>query len=360
LPNKEESLRLSALRFPLIFGVVFIHAYETTVGLSNKIVGIAHTSIYVDLIRNLFSQELARTAVPTFFLMSGYLFFAGFEWSYKGYFDKLRRRTRTLLIPFLLWNIGTLLMIAIAQILPATQDYFTGKNVEHKLITTYSLLDYPEAILGIGRRPISYQFWFIRDLMVLDLLAPFIFLLNKRFPLLFLGCLFINWVFGYNSIPFLPAEGTFFFSLGCFLGYKGKSLFILDSHWKTIAIIYGLSLLFDMSLIHTPYSLSIHYICILLGVPIVLFVTKIIISSEALSKRVIALGGASFFVFAAHEPLLTIVRKIAYKILHPESNLLVLALYFILPLTIISLTTLAYYALNRLYPKFIAVITGGR
>ncbi len=131
--NAQSSLRLNLLRFPLIVGVVFVHAYETTVGFSGGSVsiGLNQNNVISEFIRNLISQEIARIAVPIFFLMSGYLFFAGFVWSKENYLDKVKSRIKTLLIPFLFWNIATLLLIALGQSLIVTQRTFFWEKPFH-------------------------------------------------------------------------------------------------------------------------------------------------------------------------------------------------------------------------------------
>jgi len=55
----NSSERLQLLRFPLIVGIVFIHAYSTTVGLSVGEIGVAQTSLSSDLVRNFISQGIA-------------------------------------------------------------------------------------------------------------------------------------------------------------------------------------------------------------------------------------------------------------------------------------------------------------
>jgi peptidoglycan/LPS O-acetylase OafA/YrhL len=71
-----SSLRISLLRFPLIVGVVFIHNYEATVGFTNgtMAIGLSQNNFVSEFIRYLISHGIAGLVVPTFFLMSGYLF----------------------------------------------------------------------------------------------------------------------------------------------------------------------------------------------------------------------------------------------------------------------------------------------
>ena len=72
------------------------------------------------------------------------------------------------------------------------------------------------------------------------------------------------------------------------------------------------------------------------------------------------MSGCSLFVFAVHEPLLTVMRKISYKMLQPNNDLLVLSLYLIIPFFVIALSMLAYMAIKSIAPKFLSVISGGR
>ena len=124
--------------------------------------------------------------MPLFFLMSGYLFFATFHWSERTYMRKVMgRRLRSLLIPFLFWNILVLAFMAIVQAIPSIQPYFTGTG---KKIYEFGAYDYLSALFGLQGYPIAYHFWFIRDLMLLVLLAPVIAVIVRFVPIpFFLG-----------------------------------------------------------------------------------------------------------------------------------------------------------------------------
>lgn len=93
------------LRFPLIVGVVFIHCFGEPFDYES--INFSHlTGIdYYNLFRVSISHVLTHVCVPTFYLISGYLFFIGLEkWNWNNYLNKLRKRVRSLLVPFLIWN----------------------------------------------------------------------------------------------------------------------------------------------------------------------------------------------------------------------------------------------------------------
>ncbi len=356
--DNMSSERLSVLRFPLIIGVVFIHAYGTEVGLSNGAIGVVNTGYWVDFCRDLVSQGIARVAVPLFFLMSGYLFFLGFSFSVENYTKKVKSRLKTLLIPFLFWNIATLLLIGLAQYLPATQSFFSGKNAP---ISTFGIFDYFNAIIGIDRSPISYQFWFVRDLMVMILVAPAIYLLLNKAPKVFLLVLFALWFLNVWPI-YIPSSAAFaFFYSGAYFAHSNTSLFALDRFGSLILLVYLITLFADTAIMNN-YIINnyIHKIGILLGVGSALYVTKAIVESIYMKKILLWASGCSFFVFAVHEPLLTVIKKLSYKVLHPSNDLTVLSLYFFVPIFVIICSTLLYISMKSITPKFLCVISGER
>ena len=211
--SSETSLRLNLIRFPLIVGVIFIHTHSTTVGFNSgsAIIGLTNDGFISLFIRNLISQEIARIAVPIFFLISSYLFFISFDGTYANYLKKIKARLHILLIPFLFWNIATLLVIALGQYLPSTQAYFSGKN---PFIASFRGIDYLRYIFGIGVNPISYPFWFIRDLMLLCLISPIIWILTKKVPYIWIGILLCCWLTN-NWFLFSPnIDAVLFFSIG--------------------------------------------------------------------------------------------------------------------------------------------------
>lgn len=354
--DKKESLRLDLIRFPLIVAVVFIHAYESNVVFSGLQISANQTGIVTNFIKNIISNGVARVAVPLFFLMSGYFFFVGLS-SKEKYFIKLKKRIKTLLIPFVFWNSFTLLVIALAQILPATQVFFSGKN---PFVINFSLFDYLNAIIGINRLPISYQFWFIRDLMILVLFVPFIIIALRFVPILFLLIVFICWFFDY-WIFFSPAsEATLFFCFGAYLAFSNKSLFVADRYGYILVLWYFIIVILDVYFIGETFSPILHRFGIVFGVYSVLFISKFLTKIERIRTSLLTLSNASFFVYATHEPLLTIQRKFLYKLLYPESVYLTLFLYFSIPISTIIFSVFLYRILLKIFPKFIEVTTGAR
>lgn len=354
--NSESSLRLDLIRFPLIVGVIFIHTYSIAVGFNGGTtsIGLNNNGFISFFIRNLISQEIALIAVPIFFLISSYLFFISFDGSSASYFKKIKTRLHTLLIPFLFWNIATLFVIALGQYLPLTQAYFSGKN---PFIANFDYFDYPRYIFGFGVNPISYPFWFIRDLMLLCLMSPVILIFNKKIPFIWNGFLFYFWMINQWFIFSPSINAMLFFSLGSYIAVSKKNLFAVDHYAKYILPAYLIIILVDS--LYYGELLGLKKIGILFGIISALYLTKFLIHSK-IKTLLLSLSHASFFIFAAHEPLLSMIRKIAYKALDPKSDLLTLTLYFLIPIMLIVFLVWLYFQLKSIFPKFLQVITGGR
>ena len=93
------------LRFPLIVGVVFIHCFGKPFDFDAIDFANLSAMDYYNLFRVAISRVLTHICVPVFYLISGYLFFIRLEkWDNSVYLNKLKKRSKSLLIPFLIWN----------------------------------------------------------------------------------------------------------------------------------------------------------------------------------------------------------------------------------------------------------------
>jgi surface polysaccharide O-acyltransferase-like enzyme len=358
--TQNVSSRLKALRFPLIVGVVFIHAYTTKVLLEGgHQAGTEHVDFAVSFVRNLISQGIARVAVPMFFLMSGYLFFQGYDGSMRAYGRKLQKRVRTLLVPFLLWNTATLMVYAAGEAIPATRVYFANKYWPP--VRSFTLRDYANAFLGLTTKyTMSFQFWFIRDLMVLALLAPLFYLLRRRLtaiPLLL--ALFGLWLTGTWPLLFPADEAILFFVAGAYLSTSDLDICALDQRRYSLGACFALLLVVDAASEGKGVYAYAHKAMILVGLSFLWCLTGVVIQKVRARSWLFRLSASSFFVYAAHEPLLSIVRKSAFRMFAPRSGFAQLSLYFLIPACLITALVIISNLLSDKLPTFMAIITGG-
>lgn len=308
------------------------------------------------VIVNLLSQGIARLAVPIFFFISGYLFFQKVsEFNIEAYKNKIGKRIRTLLIPYLLWN-GLLLLVL-------TGLYFAGhplsilKNGLHWNVLFQTFVG---SLHETGAFPLIYPLWFIRDLFCVCLISPAIYLLVSKAKFFFVFCLGILWMVGYE-IPILgfyclSMSALFFFSLGGYFSLQNLSVNEILHRLRFAGIAYPILLILDLYY----HNLLLHNLAILSGIILVLWGTEYLVSRNKISP-IPFLSSATFFVFAIHEPiLLTTIRKICIRIM-PITNTQVLVISYFVSVILTVLVALGIYAaLRRTCPKFVTLITGGR
>ena len=154
--------------------------------------------------------------------------------------------------------------------------------------------------------------------------------------------------------------GSVIFSIGTIAAMRHKSIFAADGIALYLIPICIITLVTCSTYPNLPEMAYLSKIGMLFSIVIGLYATKFIASSSKLSDSVLSVTGSSFFVFSAHEPLLTILRKVLYVALHPTSSYLILALYFAIPAIVITFAVLVHRLLLRYFPIFTSVITGGR
>lgn len=350
---REHSLRLKLLNFPLIVGVVYIHAYGMEIGFAGVELGPAHLDRLTDVVRTLVSQGVARLAVPMFFLISGYFFFDGFNG--RSYLGKLRTRCRTLLLPYLFWTCCFAAVVTAGRHLAGVGPYFGEGS-----LSGLSPWELGNALFGVTRVPAAYHFWFIRDLMLLMLLSPLLRFLLGVAPLPWLAALFLMWVIGKWPLLVPDVVGVLFFSLGGYVALRDRSLFFFDRCGWWSVVLYVPLLFADVVWYEAWFNVTLHRCGIVVGLAAVLFLTRYFLAAERCGGALLRLSGASFFVYAAHEPLLGVVRTVAFRSLPLDTPLVALIVYLAVPLLVILLLLLLHRALGRVAPRALMLVTGGR
>lgn len=356
--DRETSTRLEVLRFPLIVGVVFIHAYSLIDALPNHGKGlIDRTNGTAILFMELVSQGLARAAVPLFFLISGYLFYSESTWTRADYFKKLHSRISTLVIPYILWNAAVLIIIVIGQYNSSTSHYFSGAVPKIDILDSSKIVFW---FFGIGKNPVSYQFWFIRDLILLAVASPLIYILAKHIPKILIASLFIGWIFNTNIALESSLEAITFFAIGSALRINNLDIFSLNTKISTPTICTIMLIAADLLTKENENNYWLHKISIAATMTLIIGLAKIQSKQSVLKKIFLKLAPTSFFIFAAHEPLLTILRKVWIMFLPMNSDLDALAAYVAASAICISICILTFNYLNRNHFYILHLIAGIR
>lgn len=339
---KEKLDYITNLRFPLIFGVVMDHA---SLVMPQSVRGDDVPSILF-----LALLTLVKISVPVFFIISGFLFFKGVESFDAGcYTKKLRSRWRTLLAPYILWTIIYAFYMAVRQV--PTMVHAKSIDALYDLCTWRIFWMYKEAL------PLHFSLWYIRDLILLCLCSPVIWLVMKKFRHFGMLIVFVMFMIQNIDARISFPISIFYFSLGSYLSICNVKIsrLALKLDWGVFVMI--ILALVCSQLGYLPLTRFSH---IVLAGSILL--TSCFVSERFQSKIPGLLTESVFFVYATHCIMFVMLfNRILMKIIPNDSftALLFLRWGIVGILTTGTCITL-YRILKRFLPKTTAVLTGSR
>lgn len=198
--DRKRNKTIDAMKALSTIMVVYIHSHNIV-----NYAGIESRNAIIQMV-----SVLTGAGVPTFFLISAYLM----KKSAKPYKENIKKKVKTLLLPYLLWIlIYVMLEVVGNKVLPAS---FSD-------VTKWSGVDWIKNLVGIPfiESPIYIPLWFVRDLFVLNLMAPVFDLVINRVPycitLIIIGgvVLATSWIFQTGDL--LLYVRTFY---GCYRSKK--------------------------------------------------------------------------------------------------------------------------------------------
>ncbi|AYG63795.1 acyltransferase (plasmid) [Rhizobium jaguaris] len=290
------SSRINLMRIVLISGIVFVHIpFDTDSSPFQGVYG------FFDWFRVFLRDSLFRVGVPCLSAISGYLLFRHGEASL-DYGKTVRRKAKTVLLPFLVWNSAFFLLVLILQNRGIGDGYIPD-------LTDASPRTLATLLFAVEGTPINLPLYFLRDLFVCILLSPLLAMLISRYPLPTLASLLLLAALPVSLGIVLRNSILFSFSFGIYLSLHRIDLTIIDRYavrvgaaflvlamaWATAAYIAGPDL---------PVWLVFgRDLMVLAGIPGFWALSAILIKSR-LAQRLAETGGLSFWIFCAHYPLL--------------------------------------------------------
>lgn len=356
-----ESQTIDFLRFPMIIGVLFIHS-----GLGNVMIDghvLVNQSDYplFTSISCLFSQILGSLAVPFFFFISGLFFFMNPVVDFDSWINKIKKRIRTLFVPYVVWNLIYLLLYFLGE--KMVPQFFSGRN---QLVSELSLGGFLSCFWNYSDgRPIDFPLWFIRDLMVVNLFSYLIFKLIKRFRIYYILLIGFIWMADFEFLPLAVRSGTvsfFFFSLGAYFSINRYSL--LEKlkpylFWSVLLYIPIVIVLLVFCTSGNRWISFIHDCGIIVGMTAAFAVSRYFVKIKGKSSYRF-FSKSTFFIFAFHALPLTFMLKLGCKCFTDYTDLSLIAIYVISPTVVLLLGLWLYYLITTYFKPLSAILTGGR
>ena len=279
--DTETRTRINILRFAMIFGIVVLHTPEY-VNIANLGSG------WFDQTKAFFQSAVFRCSVPVLTCISAYLLFgSGLDTDIRKLAAK---KFKTLVVPFLTCN--TLL----AALLFALQSRYA-------IPMSYQLYPFvPEtmlnAALGLSQGPVNYPLHFVRDLLALMLLAPFLGYLLRNTA--FTGLMLVAAIFWFNveGDLVLRNEMAIMFYIGGMAAVQKWNIRRLDNYAALCLAIF-LAMCASVVIFRVANTTSLRFFA-----PFLLWPASALLVDTRLGIWLAGKARHSFFIFLLHAPVL--------------------------------------------------------
>ncbi len=358
--EERQSDIISAMRLPLIFGVILIHSvFMVHKAMPDIELGVGNY-IYT-FVTQLLSENFLRAVVPCFFVFSGYFFFLKYseqEWSGDFYYKSLGKRIKGLLIPFLLWNIIYYVMILLKN--GAFEHFGLATDYKFALLKEHSF----EYWLV---NSLNAPFWYVESLLSMMLLSPifyYIFRYLKHWGMLLITLLYLS---GWESgLWGTSTTAIMFFGFGAYMGLYKKNIlaFAYKLRYPALAVTLILPIIITLYLEELgAYVEQVIHFYVPFGVLSLFVLTHwICLKSEAVYNFFQKYSAMVFFIYAVNELYIMnwvkgALARVPLLSNNPYGHLLA---YFLLAPVTIFVCILLYKLMKHYTPSLLAVLTGGR
>ena len=124
---------------------------------------------------------VGRCAVPLFYAISGYLFFLHTDEGMPAIFKKMRKRVKTLLVPFVIAALFFPAFLLCMELLPFAKGFTNSADA----FSNNLQLPLGEILMSLfyakegGTSPWAFHLWFLRDLIIIVALSPLLHIIKK-------------------------------------------------------------------------------------------------------------------------------------------------------------------------------------
>ncbi len=347
--DKAESNAINIARFILIIGVVFIHM---PLRFSDDII-MYDTPLYNFISSRFFLMDIS---LPGLFLLSGYLFFYKLDkngvYEMSDYFMKLKSRVKTIVVPYIFWNLFWLIYNLIKNL------YLSQKGLEGIIIID-SIESFVSAFWAVGQgdlpnAPIAPYTWFLRDIFVFAILSPFYYWIyrHQRMSCCIFILFFILLGFPDFEIPLL--NPTIF--IGGFLAYNKYNLKKLcsDFNWISTLVAFLVVNFFYYNIIDI-FLIRIGVLC--LGF-ILLFKISLSLYNVAWINKV---SKVSTYLYLVHIFVINMGMHFFFAVITPQNDMGLVICYLLNLATCLFVCFSSFYILKALRANtLLRIMTGDR
>lgn len=337
--SKDLSKKIYYVTFILALFVIALHSSYLDL-LNNELSGYDFSYISQRLL-----LVIGDAAVPTFFVISGYLLFTKFE--LKEYPRMLLSKVFSLVIPYFIWSIAAFIFMTF--IFPLMKGGTIEVTFESAILDILLAREYP-------------HLWFIRPLLVFFICSPllyFVFKYLKQWSIFIPITLFFVYMF------FRPDYGGIliwipFFFIGSYLAYF--KIPIMNKYKPRLisifVIVLFLSLAVTFTLLHSNYEDYIYYVYRFFA-PLLVWFSLDVLTSLFNKDKIYEIFKTSGFIFFSHLFIVNGFKELLQLGISANSNYNCALLFFIVLIISTSVTLIVTYLLKR-FANPVYKFIGGR
>lgn len=295
---------------------------------------------------------IGQFAVPLFFVISGFLYFRNVR-VINDITIKIGKRIKTVLYPFLIWNIIYYLIHLIIK---------GGKP--------FSIVELFDVALNYTYNP---AFWFMYQLILLIAISPLVFYAFKNAKTIIAFFTIISFLILLNiDIPFINEDAILYFGFGAFAStlYNNNKLFLIEKKYIIPLIFISIFFFLLNRVVYAACGLNqkliplFTYSVILVRITVSILIFYFI---DLIFKydKVPDFIKPSFFLYAIHymivKGMIIIMQFIIYGYVEPDYWDIIKNVTFILsPFVCVIVSFFLSSILSKKLPKVYEVLTGYR
>jgi len=323
-------------------------------------------------VQYLLANGLFRFRIPMLFIISGYLF--ALHDQREPHSLRIKKRVRTLLVPYLLWSAIALAFTYLLELLPYTRHLIYSSHVVQ--ITEEKILVHDYAWYEVLGRwlfsPVAYQLWFIRVLLVYNIAYQGIrwCVTHRTAKKIYFPFVTLLWLATFGA-GFFEGEGLLFFSLGVWMQKTSFNIetpssvlrplpwmvaFVVLAVVKTWLAFQGFALMGNG--VFTLLTI-LHKMVVGFGLIACWFGLDSLVKWCMSRQWFVWLSAFSFIIYAMHAPAIAFFINAFFEQLNHVQGFRIIT-FIALPSTIIAICVVIGATLRALAPGLYGLLTGQR
>jgi succinoglycan biosynthesis protein ExoH len=297
----------------------------------------------LDFVKAFFSQGVFRATVPVLTAISGFLVFcSGLHLKPRKLFKK---KCSSILFPLLLWNIPFAIFVFAVQKYELLSHSFSAN------LYPVDTLAWINALTGAMGKPVNYPLNFLRDLFVVSLLSPIMWITLKNIPYIGLTIVLVIYFFNLDGSLVLRNSMLVSFYIGALAACQRWELTYLDRY---SSLLFTLFIALCLAIVFFKWE-NIEIFRLIS--PLLVWPSMSLVVNSKAGDVLYNHSKSSFFTFLSHGPIILVIWLIFNKV---AEGVPYFVYWFATPAITVLLTAWLSNIFKKRMPLISSFALGGR